>query len=84
MFPFIAFKLNPQISFEDCTFSIQEEKKKTARVYLSLTHQITNIYTYEASFFGYIKDNKKLPFGIEEFRGLGNTLCQALFNLLES
>ena len=51
---------------------------------MSLTHQINTIYTYEASFFGFIKEGKKLPFGIDEFRGLGNTLCQALYNLLES
>ena len=82
--PFLCSKLNPQISFEDSTFTIQEEKKKTARVYLSLTHQISCIYTYECSFFGFVKEGKKVPFGIEEFRGLGSTLCQSLHNILES
>jgi hypothetical protein len=54
-FPFACSRVNSQISFEDCTFTIDEEKKKAARVYLSLTHHLTNVYTFESSFYGYTK-----------------------------
>lgn len=46
------------IRYEDCTFNMDEDKRSTARVQLFTTLKISNIYTFEASFFGYI-DKKK-------------------------
>lgn len=57
---------------------------------MSLSHHLINVYTFESSFYGYTKvnrtlmqDSKKYPFGIEEFKGLGTSLCLGLTSFLE-
>lgn len=82
-FPFLCSKLSDKVCFEDCTFTIDEEKKKAARVFLSLAHQIPYVYTFESSFFGYVKEGcKRIGFTADDFRDLGVTLLNGLFGCL--
>lgn len=41
------------IRFEDCTFNEEESKLRTARIQLNIKYKVTNIFTFESSFFGY-------------------------------
>jgi hypothetical protein len=58
MFPFVCSKLTSMVKYEDCTYSVEDDKRATARVQLFSTLKSPNIYTFEASFYGYIGKNK--------------------------
>ena len=70
--------MNPAIQFYDCTFATEEYKRKAARVYLSYYYKQLHVYTFESSFYGYIKDGKKYEFTPKEYANLGQTLVQVL------
>lgn len=58
VFPYLASKMNSCISFDDSTFAVAKaDKASTARVVLgNLLKDVANVYTYEASFYGTIKN----------------------------
>jgi len=53
MFPLIMSKVSKYVAFEDCRFAVQRSKESTARIALWREHKSENIFTLEASFFGY-------------------------------
>lgn len=81
MFPLICSKLSPSyIRFEDCTFTAEEHKRNTARVQFGLAFRCSNIFTFEASFFGFCgKDREKRHFTVEDYRQLGTVLGRGIF-----
>jgi len=46
-------KLNSKIHYPSCSFTATRDKEKTARLSLWKELRITNVFTLEASFFGY-------------------------------
>lgn len=81
MFPLICSKLSPHLRFEDCTFTSDELKRNTARVQFGLSFRCSNIFTFEASFFGYFgRDREKKHFTVEDYRQLGAVLGRGIFN----
>jgi hypothetical protein len=52
LLPLIATRLNEAIQLNDCTFTISESKKSTARVALS-EDLLGLCYTFETSFHGF-------------------------------
>lgn len=79
IFPFVCSKLHPGVQFLDCTFSSEEYKKQAARVHLSTVHKLIHVYTFESSFYAYIREGKTVEFTPKEYRELGATLVNALF-----
>ncbi len=68
------------INYDDCTFNVEEDKRSTARVQLFSTLKSPNIYTFEASFFGYMGKNKeKKHFTIESYKNLGMIIGKAIY-----
>ncbi len=59
---------------------VEDLKRNTARVQLSLSFKTPYIYTYEVSFYGYFtKDKEKKHFTVEDMRQLGEILGRGLF-----
>lgn len=52
LFPYICSYNFQDVSFEDCTFFISDDKKTTARGILVNYLDTKNIFTYEVSFYG--------------------------------
>lgn len=71
------------INLKDCSFSIHESKKKTARA--ALQDEVTNGFTYtvEISFHGY---RKQLTYDFTEasYKQLGEDIGLSIFKLYES
>ena len=82
MFPLICAMLSPScIRFEDCTFTSEELKRNTARVQFGLAFRCSNVFTFEASFFGYCgKDKDKRHFTVEDYRQLGAVLGRGIYS----
>ena len=66
-------------TFKDCQFAIQKSKENTARIALWKEFSIDNIFTLEASFYGYNDQNKIVHFTKEDYRNLGIDLCKSIF-----
>ena len=67
-------------SFTDSRFSIHSSKEGTARVTLWREYKIPNIFTLEASFYGY--DNSSgiaMSYTIQDYINIGKSLCQAIY-----
>eukprot|EP00825_Cyclidium_porcatum_P007237 TRINITY_DN13621_c0_g1_i1.p1 TRINITY_DN13621_c0_g1~~TRINITY_DN13621_c0_g1_i1.p1 ORF type:complete len:368 (-),score=56.54 TRINITY_DN13621_c0_g1_i1:47-1150(-) len=78
----LASRLNPHISFKDCTFKLTSEKSSAARQALFQETGINCIYTFEASFYGYINaQNEKYHFSINDYKNLGRSICQTLYKI---
>ena len=76
--PFILSKFSKYVSFEDCRFVMQKAKEKTARIALWRQAKIDNIFTLEASFYGYNHNGGTLHFTKDDYRNLGQDLCIAI------
>lgn len=80
--PLLASQLSPHISFKDSTYYLQADKSATARE--ALFHESGNsyIYTFEASFFGYVgQQGEKQHFSISDFKSLGKSIGQTLYKI---
>lgn len=83
IFPYACSKLTTAVQYDECTFAAEEYKRKAARVYLSFLFRQIHVYTFESSFYAYIKDGKKVEFSQKEYRDLGSVLVNSLFLQLE-
>jgi len=71
--------MSKYVSFEDSRFTVHNSKESTARVTLWRELQIDNIFTLEASFFGYdTEEGKTVHFTEEDFLNIGKDFCLAL------
>ena len=46
IFPFICSKIHSGVQYMDCTFAVEEYKRKAARVYLSYFCKLVHVYTF--------------------------------------
>lgn len=51
--PMLVSKYEPRVSFVDCRFKVQKYYESTARIALWRMLRVPNIFTLEASFYGY-------------------------------
>jgi len=79
IFPLIVSNMSKYTNFKDCQFAIQKSKENTARIALWREFPIDNIFTLEASFYGYNDQNKIVHFTKEDYKNLGVDLCKAIF-----
>lgn len=66
-------------SFPDSRFSIHKSKESTARVSLWKEYKIPNVFTLEASFFGYDSPKGTVHFSQNDFKNIGRYLCKAIY-----
>lgn len=67
-------------SFESSRFSIHKSKESTARVALWREYRIPNIFTLEASFYGYdTPTGRAEAYSIDDFMNIGKSLCKAIY-----
>ncbi len=64
IFPLLSSKLNPAITYKDCTFKFQQDKASTARQNLCEELNNPSIYTFEASFYGSQINGEKKHFSM--------------------
>lgn len=83
VFPYMVSKLNGHISFKDCRFSVTKQQEKTARVSLWKELRINQVYTLEASFFGYSSQNKSFHFKISDLLKIGHDILLSLYNIIQ-
>ena len=70
--------------FYSCKFRIEKSKLKTARVILFKEFGIMNCFTLEASFHGYINDDRStIEFQTQDLDLLGNHLGVGFFDYCE-
>lgn len=74
MFPYLCSVRTNKVSYSDCTFNISEDKKNTARVVLNEMFPQTLVYTFEASFSGWMADGVYNEFTINDYKSLGKAL----------
>ncbi len=89
-------KLNSHISFRDCRFNIGKCRERTARVALWREIRIPQVFTLEASFFGYRNNDavsgtavqrrqqttKNQHFQISDYLNIGRDVCICIYNIL--
>lgn len=79
LLPYILSKITDMFSFESSRFTIHKSKESTARVALWREYKIPNIFTLEASFFGYdSSDGKTLPYTPTDYMSIGRSLCRSI------
>ena len=67
-------KISQQFDFGACTFRVEREKHKTARITLWRELKVNWVYTYECSFYG---QNKK-HYQIKDYKECGKNILLAL------
>ncbi|CAD8154135.1 unnamed protein product [Paramecium pentaurelia] len=83
LLPFISCNLSKMINLRDCSFSIHESKKKTARV--ALQQEVKNYFTYtlEISFHAFRKLGPQ-DFTECSYKQLGEDVALSIFKLFEN
>ena len=86
LLPRILAKNTLLFNYQDCTFRVEPDKQHTARVVLWKEFSVTNSFTLEASFFGYMKGDTVFKYTKEDFFEIGESLMKSLLeysNLLK-
>jgi len=65
-------------SYNDCRFHIEPYKQRTARVIAWKELKITNSFTLESSFYGYLRGDKIRMYDIEDYYELGYSVLRSL------
>jgi hypothetical protein len=66
-----------------CKFRIEKSKEKAARIVLWREFNIVNCYTFEASFYGFINENRETEeFTPEGYETMGENLGNAIYEYL--
>ncbi|KAL4469431.1 hypothetical protein ABPG74_004684 [Tetrahymena malaccensis] len=83
IFPMMLSKYEPRISFEDCRFKVQKYYESTARIALWRMLRIPNVFTLEASFYGYQNnEGRHVNFTPKSYIQIGRSICTSLHNML--
>lgn len=72
-------KLNSKISFQDCRFKLSKQYEKTARITLFKELRVQQVYTLEASFFGYKHQSSAHHFKIPDYLKIGEDILLTLY-----
>ena len=78
LLPRIFATKTPMVSYNDCLFRIENSKQRTARVVVWKELGITNSFTFESSFFGYMRGDEISPFDPDKLKALGCSLLESL------
>lgn len=70
--------MTPLFNFQDCRFRIDPEKVGTARVIVWKELGVTNSFTLESSFFGYLRGTDLVSFDPSAYSLIGESLMRAL------
>jgi len=78
LLPRIIATKTPMFSYNDCGFRVKPFKEGTARVVVWKEFKVTNSFTFESSFFGYVRGNEVKAYEVEDYYELGRVLLNSL------
>ena len=78
LLPRILATKTPLFSYNDSNFRVVNSKQSTARVVVWKELGVTNSFTLESSFFGYMRGNEITPFTIKDYYEIGYTFLKSL------
>jgi len=78
LLPRILAKNSPLFSYGDCRFSVESDKKRTARVVIWKELEVINSFTLESSCYGYFRGTEITPFGNQGYFEIGEALLKSL------
>ena len=78
LLPRILAKKTPLFTYNECRFGVTSNKQRTARVVVWKEFGVTNSFTFESSFYGYMIGNVVIPFSISNYYSLGESLLSSL------
>jgi len=65
-------------NYKECRFRIENDKQRTARVVVWKEFGVTNSFTLESSFYGYIRGDSIVSYEEKDYYSLGQALLSAL------
>ena len=77
LLPRIIARRTPLLNYNDCRFSVKNDRKGTARVVVWKEFGVTNSFTLESSCCGYMKGNIMIPFEVKDYYTLSETLLKS-------
>ena len=78
LLPRIMAKNCELFSYNDCRFSVESSKRRTARVVIWKELKVDNSFTLESSCYGYMKGKEIKAFGSEKYYVIGEEFLKAL------
>eukprot|EP01022_Parablepharisma_sp_SALTPOND_P018752 TRINITY_DN310_c0_g2_i1.p1 TRINITY_DN310_c0_g2~~TRINITY_DN310_c0_g2_i1.p1 ORF type:complete len:1282 (-),score=157.74 TRINITY_DN310_c0_g2_i1:3773-7618(-) len=78
LLPRIIATKTPMFSYNDCKFRVEGSKQRTARVVVWKEFGVTNSFTLESSFFGYLRGDEVAQFEPKDYRDLGQAFLESL------
>ena len=82
LLPRIIAKKTPLFSYKDCTFRVESDKQRTARVVVWKELSVTNSFTLESSFYGYLRGDKILPYTDNDYEKIGVCFLTSLLEYI--
>lgn len=78
LLPRILARQTALFNIKDCRFRIDPSKLGTARVIVWKEFGVTNSFTLENSFFGYVEGKEVVKFTPEKYQEIGESLVKSL------
>jgi len=78
LLPRILAHKSPLFNYRECRFEVKNDKQRTARVVVWKEFGVTNSFTLESSFYGYLKANTVTTFNVRDYFALGEVLLSSL------
>jgi hypothetical protein len=78
LLPRILAHKSPLFNYRECRFGVRNDKQRTARVVIWKEFGVTNSFTLESSFYGYLRANTVITFNIVDYFALGEALLSSL------
>eukprot|EP00826_Nyctotherus_ovalis_P025568 TRINITY_DN1982_c0_g1_i6.p1 TRINITY_DN1982_c0_g1~~TRINITY_DN1982_c0_g1_i6.p1 ORF type:complete len:381 (-),score=119.60 TRINITY_DN1982_c0_g1_i6:20-1162(-) len=78
LLPRVIATKTPMFSYNDCSFRVEGSKQRTARVVVWKEFKVTNSFTLESSFYGYLRGDQIAPYQTSDYHTLGHTLLHSL------
>lgn len=65
-------------NYNDCRFKVENDKRSTARVVVWKEFEVTNSFTLESSFYGYMRGNEIKAFTTQDYKDIGEAFLTSL------
>lgn len=78
LLPRILGTKTAKFSYNDSGFRVESDRKGTARVVVWKEFKVTNSFTFESSFFGYLRGTEVAAYQVQDYHELGRCFLQAL------
>ncbi len=78
LLPRVMAKRCPLFSYGDCRFRVENDKQRTARVVMWKEFGVTNSFTLESSFYGYMRGDEILPYTPDDYATIGEALLMSM------